>query len=146
MHQLTVPFGKTAKADIVVGVGVALITAVPALSVGINIGNATTKTWGIIERNLWDCVDRMIRESRQGLAAGAILRCAMAAAAMGQAKEAIVVDAGTNALAAETDICIIRNATGGVDGQTEFVERSFRALMREARQQVLQSLFAGVVK
>ncbi len=146
MHQLTVPVGKTAKADIVIGVGVALATAVPALSVGIDIGNATTLTWALLERDFWDEIDRMLRESRQGVGPGLILRCAHSAANLKQGKAGVVVDSATNALAAETGICSIRNATGNLDGQTEFIERSFRALMREARQQVFMGLFAGVNK
>lgn len=146
MHQLTVPVGKSAKADIVIGVGVALATAVPALSVGINIGNNTGKPWGILEREFRDEIDRCIREARQGVAAGVILRLAHSAANLGQGKAGVVVDAGTNALAAETGICSIRNTTGNLDGQTEMIEVSFEALMREARQQVFMGAFAGVVK
>lgn len=144
MHQVTIPVGKTATADAVVNVGTALATAVPALSVGINVGNNTGKPWAVLERDLYDLIDRLLRESKQGVAAGVILRAAMAVP--GQSKPGIVVDAATNALAAETGLCIVRNTTGNLDGQTEYVLRSFIACVRVMRQQVFMALMAGIVK
>lgn len=144
MHQVTMPIGKTATADAVVNIAAALATAVPALSVGINVGNNTGKTWAVLQRDLYDIADRLIRESKQGVAAGVILRGAIAVP--GQSKPGIVIDAATNALAAETGLCIIRNTTGNLDGQTEYVLASIVACIRVMRQQVFMALMAGITK
>lgn len=129
MYQVSIAVGKSAGVDVSF-LRVPAATTLAAGRMALLIGESTGLTSGQLLKHLQDCATALVEECRQS---GGLKKAEMAPATNGP--PSITVSANA-ALSAETAVAAVNNATGSLDGQTEFIASGLQQCWEVARETI----------